>query len=1612
MKTLHVIVIFIATLFVIPSIHASEGFSAQFAGQQTVAGENAIAVTFSKGLDTRQDMNPYLRIFKEKEMPVEGAWVLAEETQVVYFTNVEPGTQYEIQIFKGLKSNAGEVLETGATYQVQTREVSPMISFGSKGFVLASKLSRGLPVNALNIPRADIDFFRVKPEFIGEFQENFTREDQMYYYQSQNLNKFADLVYSGRWDLEIKKNLRSQVNIPITHIKELETPGVYFAVLRGAGVYEYGNSCTWFTISDLGLHARRYPQSLQFQIQSLETASPLKDVRVEGVDKKGKPLFDLTTDAKGIARVAGAFETLTLVTATRKNHISLLPMDVPAMDLSEFKMATQIFRPLDLFVYGPRDIYRPGEVLTVDGLLRNQDGQMTPGLPIKAQVLQPDGRMVHEFTWKSQNLNYYTHEVHLPKDAATGNWRIVFTHGTDKLKEYPFLVAEFLPERMKLAIENPKGQSDILKKNQDLGITFKGDFLYGTPASGSRADAMIHIKPARELFKEEWPGYEFGDIKNLLNHSFSTDPITLDARGEGVLKVPSQWKEVTSPHWVTANASLYDSGGRPVVRNKSWQVWPGDVLVGIRNLADGDIKNDSLAQFEVICVDQAGRRLAARGLKVTIIREQREYYWEFKNEAWQWGSTRQFYPVDQFSLDLADDQSGRVDVPVKWGGYRLEIANPATGLTTGYELWAGWRPESAPGREMNRPDRVELSLDKKSYGPGDKVAVTVKAPEGGSGYLFVESDTNLFTRPLTIPPQGKTVEITIDPDWQRHDLYLSALIVRPGESRTGSLPKRSVGLVHLPLDREKRKLKVEIQVPGKIEPNRRVTIPVTVVPSNGTRPGEALPEETWVTLAAVDVGILNLTGFKTPSPFEYFFQPRQYGGQMYDLYQRLIESNGGSLAEQRFGGDAPSLTRGGDRPATDVRIVALHQQAIKTDANGRANFDLDIPDFNGTLRLMAVAHTDKEFGSNDQELIVASALVTQITMPRFLSMGDTSQIALDLHNLTKSRQTLTVSLDAAPPITPLEKKVHNITLEPNEKTVILMPVFAEPKLGRSTITCTVKGLVVDGKNRELKREWFLETRPAFPLETQAWQKQIPPGHAFKIEGSQMAPLLDQTLGIQAILGSSPPLNLADHIAQLDAYPYGCLEQTVSGLFPHVLLSGADFAQLGLGTGTAEEKSDKIRLGIQRLMEKQNTSGGFGLWDSKGPESAWLTAYAVHFLINAADAGYEVPETAVKRAMERLLIYVRRPAGIPHDGYFKKEPYFAAVRAYAAFVLARVQTLSLGDARSVYQYVLKHGKGSLGLVQAGVALAIAGDRVQAVNAFDQALKARRDPNLYWGDYGSDLRDYAASYFFLSTYFPLYKNAALFLYEINAQLADTKWLSTQERNALVMAGVTRMHTRGAPWKATVMAGHQTTKLAHDQSQQLAFVRGSSAGKFEVTNTGTDDLFVQVVMAGYPAQKPSPESQGVQIRRRYLDTNGKVLGKESFNTGLKSGERFLVELTLEAEKPMPHCLVVDMLPAGIELEDPALAGSIPIDPILVDKKTVADWHNHYLTPHIEYRDDRFMAALDIREKQIYRIFYPVRVVSPGTFRVPPPLVEDMYRPHIRAVGASPGTMKVVAP
>ena len=1605
------IVIFLSMVFLlsVTSAWADDEFEALFAGQQTVDGSNALAVTFSEPVDTRQNLDTYFNVLDSDGTALEGSWVISKDPQILYFTNIEPAAQYTVIILKGLNAASGRRLETAREFSVTTREITPAISFADNGFILASRLNQGLPVISMNIDQADIDFFRIRPDFIDEFRRDFSGTEQMYYHYSGMLKQYADLVYTGRWDIRIKKDLRTEVNLAVNTIEPLSVPGVYFAVLRGAGHYDYSMSCTWFTISDIGLHARRYQNRLQFQSQSLETAKPLEHVAIAGYDADGNILFETETDADGLAVQAGAFDGLAHVIARSGDSVSILPMNVPGLDLSEFRTAVAPFRPVELYVYGPRDLYRPGETLTLNGLLRNQDGEMTARLPVSGSVIQPDGRTVHEFTWKGRDLNHYHYDYTLPSDALTGRWRIAFRQAGTDLKEYGFIVSDFLPERMKLAVENPEGQGDILDRNASVSIALTGDYLYGAPAAGCKADAAVRLNPARELFPEKWPGYEFGDAADTFSRSFQTGPVILDDDGKALLAIDNEWEDSDIPLRLTADTSLYDSGGRPVVRTKSWQIWPADTLVGIRLLSENSqVPGNSTARFEIIAVNKDGEKMELDGLEAVVIKEHREYYWEYRNDRWQWHHTSQFYPIDRFTIDVDTAAPAEVSIPVEWGGYRLEIRNQETGLVSSTSFQAGWLPEApSSGRSASRPDRVDLTLDKPFYRAGDTAKITVTPPESGSGYLFVESDTNLFTLPITVPAEGKTFDIEIDPSWNRHDLYVSALIVRQGKQHTHTLPKRAIGLVPLRLDRSDRTLSVAIDAPDTIEPDQTMDVSVRISHADGRTPQTA-----WVTLAAVDVGILNLTRFETPAPHAFFFQGRKYSPQMHDLYQDLIEPGKGEWSRLRFGGDMAALARGGDKPATDVRIVSISKQAVPVDDTGHAVFSVAVPEFNGRLRIMAVAHTDRDFGSADRELTVASPLMTQITMPRFLAMGDRGSLAVDVHNLTDRHQELDLEMTLTGPVQLTGQSVYPLSLAPNQKETLLFPVLAGQETGRSDIGLTVDGVTTDGVARQIQRSWFIDTRPAFPAVSRIFRPVLSPGDTFDIQPKGMTHLMPGTIGVEAVLSADPPIDIAGHVTRLNAYPYGCLEQITSAVFPHVLLSASDFAGLGIRRSSPDDTDKKIRTGIQGLLEKQKSSGGFGLWDANSPESFWLTAYVTDFLLYAGQAGFDVPPRNLETALERLATYVRRPAAVRPAPYSSARHERAAARAYAAFVLARVQQLSLGDARALYRDEMDDLPGLLGQVQAGLALSMSGDPVQGKQIIDtaiaQASEIQRDPHLFCGDYGSRVRDLAASYFLVSRFLPEADNTARLLVLLQEELDERQWLSTQEQNALVMAGSIRLTHPGKPWSAAVAAGDRQMALKQDTPGRMVSLNGESATGFTITNTGTAPLYLCVTLAGYPDEMPDTEDSGIRISRRYLSPGGDPVDVSQ----LQSGDRMIIELSFEAQKRAPDGLLVDLLPACLELEDPHLSGSMVIDDVRVDGQPIAAWHKQLDIRHTEYRDDRFAAAVNIPEKTPLRMFYPVRVVTPGEFLVPPPLAEDMYKPFIRGIGDTPPLIRVQNP
>ncbi|MGO3533004.1 alpha-2-macroglobulin family protein, partial [Pseudomonas helleri] len=654
----------------------------------------------------------------------------------------------------------------------------------------------------------------------------------------------------------------------------------------------------------------------------------------------------------------------------------------------------------------------------------------------------------------------------LAGEAPTGRWQLVFDLGDGKPQLYEFSVEDFLPERMALEL---KGSDTPLRPEQNPEIQVTGRYLYGAPAAGNRLSGQVYVRPLREAVSA-LPGYQFGSVtENELTQDLELDESVLNADGKETLTIDSQWSEAKSPLQVIVQASLQESGGRPITRRLVQPVWPAERLPGLRGLFDGtETDGDGPAEFELLVADTQGNKLAAENLKVRLVRERRDYYWNYSDsDGWSYHYNEKFLNLNEETVSVKAGETAKVSFPVEWGPYRVEVEDPQTGLVSSVRFWAGYRAQDNAEGGAVRPDQVKLALDKAAYSDGDTAKVTVTPPAAGKGYLLVEgSDGPLWWEEIEVPAEGKTFDIKLDPTWARHDLYVSALVIRPGERKTNITPKRAVGVLHLPLDRTQRKLALTLDAPEKMRPKQLLTVKIQAKNADGS-----IPQQAHVLLAAVDVGVLNITDYPTPDPYASLFGRKAYGADQLDIYGQLIEAGQGRLASLAFGGDA-ALAKGGKRPATSVNIVALQSAPVTLNAQGEGEVSVNIPDFNGELRLMAQAWTDDRYGMAQAKTVVAAPLVAELAAPRFLAGGDETRLALDLSNLTDKPQKLTVTLNADGQLNLLGEATQNVTLSPGQRSTLQIPVKALGGFSTGVVKVTVSGLDLPGETlAPFSREW-------------------------------------------------------------------------------------------------------------------------------------------------------------------------------------------------------------------------------------------------------------------------------------------------------------------------------------------------------------------------------------------------------------------------------------------------------------------------------------------------------------------------------------------------------------
>jgi alpha-2-macroglobulin len=1572
----------------------------------------AIALEFSRPLVGTQDFDKLITF--ATSVDDKSSWKLDDSGKILRFPFVSVNTEYTFTISSKLAAADGSNLGRDIEQKVYTGELEPAVGFASQGSVLPARDSRGLPVVSVNVPEVDVEFLRVRekslPKFFADYQRGGRRsgwELDSEYGDKTPLSTLAESVYTNRFVLGGKRNERAVTYLPIQDIDELQEPGLYFAVMKRSGQFREQYETTFFTVSDIGLHVRAYKDKLFVHTASLQDGSGTSGVALQVIDASGEAVLKGQTDRNGNAMLPYKLDAAHVLIARRSSDVSMLPFNQPALDLSEFAVSGREPAWFDVFAWAGRDLYRPGEIVRISALLRDNDGKPVPmkgkqAQPLFVRLKQPDGKPFIESRIEAGPQGYYSFEKLIPVEAPTGRWQVEFRTdpaSSEAVQGMSLRIEEFLPERMKLDLATTDA---VLKPGKPLQLEATGAYLYGAPAAGNRFTAKLAVAVEQHPL-ESMPGYFFGDpTMKLPKEANDAIDTTLDESGKlsQAITLPEEAKP-TSPIAAIVSGSLFETGGRSVNRSIKRVLWPADALVGIRPMFDDKdgADSDSNAGFQLMRVDSDGKPRPAKGLKVTLVREHRDYHWNYDDdEGWDFDFTSRFDNVETRTVD-AGTTAVKFDFPVEWGSYRVEVLDPTTGLTTRYPFEAGWSWNDDNRGLDARPDKVKIALDKTAYDTGDTVKVKLTPPHEGKGLLMVESDHMIYVQEVDVK-RGSSFEIPVTKDWERHDVYITALVFRGGSASSKITPARAVGAAYVPMNRASRRVDVGLSLPKQMRPEQTLTTIVAVPKLAG--------QDAYVTVSAVDVGILNITRFPVPDANKHFFAQRRLGVDAYDVYGRIIESLAGDIGKLRFGGDmALQPLAQARRPTSKVQTVDLFSGPVKLDAKGNATIPLKVPDFNGTLRVSALVYSAERYGNGDAEIVVRAPIVAEASYPRVLAPGDRSNVTLDLTNFTGKSGDFDVKVEGIGPLT-VAQGARTAKLGVGGKTTLTFPLTA----GEGYTTAKIR-VRVAGNGFNVDRRFDVPVRAAWPSVLRTRTQTLNELGTIAMDAGFAEGLMPGSVTAQMTVSALPPIPFASALKDVLEYPYGCAEQTTSKGFA-ALVMDADTAKMldakGLDVATRRARMDGA---FSRLASMQMSNGHFSMWGNDSYVNPALTPYIVEFLLDAREAGFAVPEAMLQKALKRLNEDLLA-GGNEFYGQTYREHLKFAYQAHAGYVLARVNRAPLGTLRALYDNERGKAKNGLSMVHLGLALSLQGDKNRGNKAIAAGFAYSGERYEYLGDYSSPLRDSALMIALTHERGfakPEYDAKVVALGKELDVRRGYRWfyLSTQEQVALARVGKALLADQKKMVSGVWRMGDASDPVAERRMQGRQVDYTSLARGFSFEPQGAVPLYASLEIAGVPRTAPPEDKSVIGVQRKWYTTDG----KEWKPGPLEEGEALIVALSITSDQYMPDALLTDLLPAGLEIENFNLGDGKQWADVVVDGIEITDRGSAAEVQHEEYRDDRFVAAIKLNRGQTARVFYLVRAVTPGTYTVPPSLVEDMYRPQLRGVGKSlPATITVVQP
>jgi uncharacterized protein YfaS (alpha-2-macroglobulin family) len=1495
-------------------------------------------IDFSVPPARRPDFNPqdWVRI----DPPAPGAAVTREGDRICV-SGLPSGANSDLTLRAGLPGMQGGNLARDTKLAVAMPNRKPRIALDTRMFVLPRGQAPAIGMTTVNLSAVHLQLIRLternipiflRDQRLGEPVESWTAR---YLTDSSGREVWTGTAQVPKWEA----NKAARTALPLPDALLTAGPGLYALLITpGDGTNSYAASAVQVILrTDLAPTVWRGSDGLTAQVRGYSDAAPKVDVKVALLARNNDLLAEAQTDAMGVARFPapllkgeGPLAPAVLHVFGKDDDFAALDLNVASFDLSDRGVEGMPHPgPLDAFVWLDRGIYRPGETVQVMAMLRDAAG-LPAEIPAEVTIRRPNGQVFLRATPPRLGGASVHLPVTLSAGAPTGTWAVELRAdpAAAPIGHTEFRVDAFVPDRMAVDVGTTPA---TLVPGQAASLPVTARFLYGAPGAGLSGEASMNLVVDPAPFPV-LAGYRIG----MTGETYApvSTPITVaetDAEGRTTLSLAiPRAPDTTRALKAQIDIAINDPSGHASKTSVSIPVRPAGPLLGIKPAFPDDAVNAGQeAAFDILAVSPEGAAMALPA-KLRLVRERPDWHMVMRGALARYETVWRDEPLETRDLQLTAAPFHYAKT-LDFGRYRLEVSQPGGMAITSYRFRSGWAGSDSP----DVPDRVDVSSDRRIVPVGQSVRIHIAPPFAGEATVAVLSDRVLALRTVSVPASGADVDVPVEESWGP-GAYVAVHVFRPASS-AGNRPGRAIGLTWVGVDPAARTLAMAIETPERVNPRVGMVVPVKASPG------------AWVTLAAVDEGILRLTRFVSPDPAPHFLGRRRLGLDIRDDWGRLILPADGESTLLKQGGDDGAFVL----PDIPIRTVTLFTPPVQVAADGYARIPLDMPDFNGQVRLMAVGWQGSRIGAASANLIVRDPLIAEALLPRFLSPGDEARLPILLHNLDLPAGEAVVKISLQGPLELGGPATVSANLAVGAQAVPATMLRATGA-GRGVISLDITG----PGGFHLQRDTALTIRPARGPQTLVVASELAPSAQ-----SPLSPAIERfipgTWKASASFGAPVRYDTAALVQALRDYPLSCLEQATSRGLPLALLPDGPVA--------GDQRAARLQQAVLSVLDRQRYDGGFSLWYSSGEAEPWLSAYAMEFLLRARTAGAPVAEQAITDGLKFLA------NAAENDG---SSPESRASQAYRLYVLAMAGQGRPGAAR-VMAETLDKLPTPLAKAQLGAALAMAHDTKRAEAAFTAAI-ASGARNWWFYDYGTALRDQAAIALLLKESGLLPERLVALVAALPGADLVPASTNTQEQAWTAAASavlgrdgrVTRVSVDG---NALPTGGVQTVALT---------------GTAMARNLAAQPVWQSVSITGVPTVAPPASRSGMRVTRQFFNLDGSPLDLSK----LRQNTVFVLLVEGRAEDGQDHrALMLQGLPAGWEIAARLNEGVAPGMPWLGVLSA---------TESQPAADDRFAAVVPVTAKDAgFRIAVRLRAVTPGTFELPGAELSDMYRPGIYA-------------